>query len=179
MERFVGRVLCVVSLRRSGATEAISGISVNKHFHEITGLLRFARNDTGAVMTLERKVWHVHKTILFIIGILAFVLILYLLADSQNLGGLFRTPTPTLTNTATPTNTPTATATHTPTMTATQTPTFTPTFTPTSTATNTFVPPTQKPSGNDGGNNDGGGGEESCPPGFSGTPPNCEIEENT
>ncbi len=115
------------------------------------------------------------KTLLVIIGIIALFVTIYLLADSQNLGGLFRTPTPTLTNTATPTNTSTPTFTptntSTPTFTLTPTATHTPTFTP----TNTPVPPTQKPSGNDGndnGNNDGGGDEEvPC----EDTPAGCEI----
>jgi carbohydrate-binding DOMON domain-containing protein len=66
------------------------------------------------------------KHLLFIILTPALLATLYLLADSQNLGGLFRTPTPTATST--PTFTPTATPT------ATQT--------PTPTATNTPVPPT-------------------------------------
>ena len=108
------------------------------------------------------------KTILVLIGIFIFIIASYLLADSQNLGGLFRTPTPTLTNTATPTNSPTATSTQTPTMTAsqTQTPTFTLTFTPTSTATNTPVPPppTKKPKDDNGGNNDGNGEPSFIPP---------------
>ncbi|MEW6083574.1 MAG: hypothetical protein AB1607_03165 [Chloroflexota bacterium] len=117
------------------------------------------------------------KWILVIIGIFILLFLLFLLADSQNLGGLFRTPTPTLTNTATPTNT--STPTFTPTNTSTPTFTFTPTATqtPTFTPTNTPVPPTQKPIGNDDGNNNGGG-EESCPPGFSGTPPDCYLDGN-
>ena len=90
----------------------------------------------------------------------------YLLADSQNLGGLFRTPTPTATSTSTPTLTSTPTTTPSATSTPTLTPTATPTATqtPTPTATNTPVPPTKK--GNDGGHN--------FPPGYHWNGLECE-----
>jgi hypothetical protein len=108
------------------------------------------------------------KMILVLIGILVIIIVSYLLADFQNLGGR-GTQTPTLTNTATPTNTPTATTTasRTPTMTASQTLTYTPTFTPTSTATNTLAPlwtVTKKPKENDGGNSSGGTCWDGNPP---------------
>ncbi len=103
-----------------------------------------------------------------ITSLLIFAVFAYALADSQNLGGVFRTATPTLTNTATLTSTPTATntLTFTPTFTATTTFTSTPTFTPTPTATNTpLPPPTKKPKNNDGGSDDNG---QTCPP-------NCDF----
>jgi hypothetical protein len=68
----------------------------------------------------------------------------YVYADTQNLGGVFRTPT--LTNTATLTVTPTFTATST--FTATATHIATPTATPTSTPTN--IPMPEKPKNNNG-----------------------------
>jgi hypothetical protein len=75
------------------------------------------------------------------IAIIIFLTLTYFFANKNNVGGIFRTPTPTPTNTATVTPSPTNTPTFTPspTNTSTNTPTFTPTstltFTPTPTAT--------------------------------------------
>lgn len=102
------------------------------------------------------------KAFVVLIFVVIIAALVYAFADSQNLGGVFRTATPTVTNTATFTSTSTVTNTSTSTPTLTATPTFTntPTYTPSPTATNTPVPPTEKPKGNDDGNsdsNDGGG----------------------
>jgi hypothetical protein len=92
------------------------------------------------------------KSILLTILILASLGLALYLAVHTNLGGIFRTPTPTAsrtntpTATATPTFTSTPTATQTSAMTFTSTPTATQTSTPTS--TNTPLPPTEKSGGN-------------------------------
>lgn len=100
------------------------------------------------------------KSILATILILASLgLALYLAVDT-NIGGGFRTPTPTASQTNTPTFTATLAFTSTPT--ATQTPTAT--FTATPTATQTFTPtaiaapalPTKKPESE----------KPRCPPGY-------------
>ncbi len=99
---------------------------------------------------------------------LVFLLIIaalaYAFADSKNLGGIFRTVTPTLTSTPTFTNTPTETSTSTPTLTATPTATQTPTYTPSPTPTNAPLQPTKKPKSGDGENNDNGGSGNPCEP---------------
>jgi hypothetical protein len=118
------------------------------------------------------------KTIFISFLTLILLALLFYFAYDSNTGGFFRTATPTASRTNTPTATSTSTPTFTPTMTPTSTAnlthtaTQTPTYTSTSTNTPIPQPPTQKP--ND--NNDGGG--ESCPPGTSGTPPNCEENGN-
>lgn len=115
------------------------------------------------------------KIIVIILVFLVILALLFYFAYDSNAGGFFRTATPTASRTNTPTTTSTSTPTFTPTMTptATITPTATqtPTYTPTSTNTPVPPPPTQKPKDD----NDGGG--ESCPPGWSGTPPECEKNE--
>ena len=79
------------------------------------------------------------KTLAIIFTLFAALAAAYLLAERNNVGEIFRTPTPTPTNTFTPTPTNTATFTPTPTNTPTNAPTFTPTptltFTPSPTAT--------------------------------------------
>ncbi len=78
------------------------------------------------------------KKPLILIILLLLLITLCILANQNDIGGIFRTPTPTPTNTFTPT--PTNTATFTPTPTATPTFTLTPSPTATFTATPTFTP---------------------------------------
>ncbi len=110
------------------------------------------------------------KKLAFLIAFLALLIIFSYFAVDQNIGGVFRTATPTVTYTATPTITPTytltltATFTFTPTFTSTLTATPTLTASPTPTVTNTLAPlwtPTKKPKHN--GESDGNG-QPSDPP---------------
>ena len=79
------------------------------------------------------------KTLAILFTLFTALAAAYLLAERNNVGEIFRTPTPTATNTFTPTPTNTATFTPSPTSTPTNTLTFTPsptlTFTPTPTET--------------------------------------------
>ncbi len=94
--------------------------------------------------------------VVMVVGIL---IALGLLVFNQNVGGMFRTATPTVTNTTTSTLTPTLTPTNT--FTPTLTATFTQTVTPTFTITPTFTPKPPKKPKDDGGGGDGSGGDGS------------------
>ncbi len=109
----------------------------------------------------------------FLVAILMIALatLVYAFAESQNIGGIFRTATPT--STSTPTFTSTSTTKNTVTSTLTATFTNTPTLTPSPTATNTPISlsATKKPKDNDDtdeGNTDDGCVDSCEPPGGGG-----------
>ena len=151
---------CGAALRACGRLRSPSIFLASSRFASCSQAESAPAHTQVKPQTVSPSLANMKRTFVILAILLTFAALGYAFADSQNLGGVFRTATPTVT--CTPTFTSTSPATNTATSTLTASPTFTNThtLTPTSTATNTLIPPspTKKPKdNNDGGSNDGGG----------------------